>query len=154
MLAISARMPVMSVEEFRDRDADYLGWVAAHRDGYVMNIGRSRRGYARLHRAICGTITSRPPFTGPYIKICSTALTDLDRWALDRGGTVPERCRTCRPAGDAALGLQARAPGPAAPVPADQVSQPGAPAAGSEWEIEGPGDDRQVWLWATRYIPF
>ena len=65
----------MSIEEFRDRDADYLRWVAAHRDGYVINIGRSGRGYARLHRATCGTITSRPPFTGPYIKICSTALT-------------------------------------------------------------------------------
>ena len=33
----------MSIEEFRDRDADYLGWVAAHRDGYVINIGRSVR---------------------------------------------------------------------------------------------------------------
>ena len=29
------------------------------------------RGYARVHRATCGMITSRPPFTGPYIKICS-----------------------------------------------------------------------------------
>ncbi len=41
----------MSVKEFPDRDADHLGWVAAHRDGYVINIGRSGRGYARLHRA-------------------------------------------------------------------------------------------------------
>ena len=63
---------MVSVEGFRDRDADYLGWVAAHRDGYVINIGRSGRGYARLHRATCGTITSRPPLTGPYIKVCST----------------------------------------------------------------------------------
>ena len=30
----------MSVEEFQDRDAEYLGWVAAHPDGYVINIGR------------------------------------------------------------------------------------------------------------------
>jgi hypothetical protein len=57
---LAERMRVMSVEEFRDRDADYLGWVAAHRDGYVINIGRSGRGYARLHRVTCGTITSRP----------------------------------------------------------------------------------------------
>jgi hypothetical protein len=34
-------MPVMSVEEFRERDVDYLDWVAANRDGYVINIGRS-----------------------------------------------------------------------------------------------------------------
>ena len=93
----------MSVEEFRDSDADYLGWVAAHRDGYVINIGRSGQGYARLHRATCGTITSRPPFTGPYIKICSTALTELDRWALQRTGTVPERCGTCQPPGERGL---------------------------------------------------
>jgi hypothetical protein len=145
----------MSIEEFRDRDADYLRWVAAHRDGYVINIGRSGRGYARLHRATCGTITSRSPFTGPYIKICSTALTDLDRWILDHSGTVPERCGTCQPAGDAAaLGLPAEAPGPAASARADPASQPGSPAAGPEWEIEGPGDDRQVWLWVTRYIPY
>lgn len=144
----------MSFEEFRDRDADYLTWVAAHRDGYVINIGRSGRGYARLHRATCGTITSGPPFTGPYIKICSIALTDLDRWTLDRGGAVPERCGTCRPARAAALGLPAEAPGPAASARADRVSQPGGLAAGPEWEIEGPGDDRQVWLWATRYIPY
>jgi hypothetical protein len=37
-------MRMMSVEEFQDRDADYLGWVAAHPDGYAINIGRSRRG--------------------------------------------------------------------------------------------------------------
>jgi hypothetical protein len=147
-------MPVMSVEEFRDRDAEYLDWVTAHRDGYVINIGRSGRGYARLHRATCGTITSRPPLTGPYIKICSTTLTDLDRWALQRSGTIPDRCGTCQPPENAAVGQHAGAAEPAASVRADHVSQPLTPAAGPEWEIEGSGDDRQVWLWATRYIPF
>ena len=145
----------MSIEEFRDRDADYLGWVAAHRDGYVINIGRSGRGYVRLHRATCGTITSRPPLTGPFIKVCSTALMELDRWALHHSGTVPERCRTCRPPGSVASGQQAGAAEPATSVRADHVSQPAAPATGPEWEIEGPGHDRrQVWLWATRYIPY
>lgn len=148
-------MHVVSAEEFRDNDTGYLAWVAAHRDGYVINIGRSGRGYVRLHCSTCGTITSRPPFTGQYIKICSTTLTDLDRWALDRGGAVPERCGTCRPAEAAALSLPAEAPGPAASARADQVTQPGSPAAGQEWEIDGPGDDRrQVWLWGTRYIPY
>jgi hypothetical protein len=145
----------MSVEEFRDRDADYLGWMAAHRDGYVINISRSGRGYARLHRATCGTITSRPPLTGPYIKICSTALTEPDLWALHRSGTVPERCGTCQPPGNVAPGQQAGPAEPATSVRADHLSQPGAPAAGQQWEIEGPGDDhRQVWLWDTRYIPY
>ena len=31
----------MSVREFRDDDAGYLAWLAAHRDGYVINIERS-----------------------------------------------------------------------------------------------------------------
>ncbi len=144
----------MSVEEFQDRDADYLGWVAAHLDGYVINIGRSRRGYARLHRATCGTITSRPPFAGPYIKICSGVLTELDRWALFRTGAVAECCRTCRPARDAASGQQPGPAEPAASAQADGAVSPGTPA-GQEWEIDGPGDDRrQVWLWDTRYIPY
>jgi hypothetical protein len=147
-------MRVMSVEEFRDSDADYLGWVAAHRDGYVINIGRSQRGYARLHRAACGTITSRPPFTGPYIKICSGVLMELDRWALSRTGAVAERCGTCRPARDAAFGQQPGPTQPAASAQADGAASPGTPT-GQEWEIEGPGDDRrQVWLRDTRYIPY
>lgn len=96
----------MDVEEFQDRDTDYLDWVEAHPDGYVIDIGRSRRGYGRLHRATCGTITSRPPFTGPYIKIYSGVLTELDRWALSRTGAVAELCRTCRPLSDAVPGQQ------------------------------------------------
>ncbi len=31
----------MSAREFRDDDAGYLAWLAAHPDGYVMNIARS-----------------------------------------------------------------------------------------------------------------
>jgi len=145
----------MSVEEFRDRDADYLGWVAAHRDAYVINIGRSGPGYARLHRVTCGTITSRPPFTGPYIKVCSTALTELDRWALQRSGTVAKRYGTCQPPGSMASGQQAGPAEPATSVRADHDYQPDAPAPGQEWEIEGPdGDQRQLWLWDTRHIPY
>ena len=144
----------MSVEEFQDRDAEYLGWVAAHPDGYVINIGRSRRGYARLHRAACGTITSRPPFTGPYIKICSGVLVELDRWALSRTDAVAERCRTCRPLSGAASSPRPGPTEPAALAWAGGVASPGAPA-GQEWEIDGPANgQRQVWLWDTRYIPY
>jgi len=150
----SARMRVMSIEEFRDRDSDYLGWVAAHPDGYVINIGRSRRGYARVHRATCGTITSRPPLTDPYIKVCSGTLMELDRWALSRTGAVAERCGTCQPLRDAPCGQQPGPTQPAASAQADGAASSGTPA-GQEWEIDGPGDDRQqVWLWDTRYIPY
>lgn len=55
--------PGGTIEEFRDRDGDYLAWVAAHASGYVVNVGRSGHGLAMLHHASCATITSRPPFT-------------------------------------------------------------------------------------------
>ena len=64
----AAKMRAMSVEEFRDRDAEHLGWVAAHRDGYVINIGRSEQGYARLHRATCGTMNLG------YAEVCEPSL--------------------------------------------------------------------------------
>src|SRR5260370_31002055 len=112
----AARIRVMSVEEFQGKDADYLAWVAAHRDGYVINVGRGGQGSARLHRATCGTITSRPPFTGPYIKVYSTALTELEQWALQRSGIVPDRCGTRQPPGNAASGEHAEAAEPAAAV--------------------------------------
>ena len=72
-----AENATVSIAEFRDSGRGYLAWLAAHGDGYVINIGRSGRGHARLHRAACGTITSRSPFTGPYIKICSASLANL-----------------------------------------------------------------------------
>ena len=50
----------MSVEKFLDRDDDCLSWVEEHRTGYVINVGWSGRGYARMHHAACPTITSRP----------------------------------------------------------------------------------------------
>jgi len=85
------------VMEFRDRDGDYLAWVAAHSAGYVINIGRSGHGNARLHRSSCGTITSRAPFTGSDIKVCSESLAGLDEWAFQRNGAVPQRCGICHP---------------------------------------------------------
>ena len=89
--------PGGAVEEFRDRDGDYLAWVAAHGTGYVINVGRSGRGLAVLHRASCGTITSRPPFTESYVKICSPSPGPLDAWAVERNGILAQRCGICRP---------------------------------------------------------
>lgn len=83
------------VVEFRDRDDDHLAWVAAHSSGFVINIGRSGRGLAAFHRATCGTITSRPPYTRSYMKVCSQSLTALDTWALQRNGVAVSRCGIC-----------------------------------------------------------
>lgn len=90
------------MEQFRDDDRGYLGWVAAHGHGYVINIQRSLNpSDARVHRADCYTINGQPPrgrtWTVEYIKICATSLDSLDRWATERTGSPIRRCGTCQP---------------------------------------------------------
>ena len=97
----------MGVEQFRDDDTGYLAWVAAHGDGYVINIQRSLNpADARMHEAGCYTINGQPPrgrtWTGPYVKICSTSLGQLDGWALQRTGSPVRRCGVCAPPGTVA----------------------------------------------------
>ena len=77
----------MSAHKFLDDDAAYLTWLAAHPDGYVINIARSYSATtARAHRAGCRTISGQNPgegaWTGPYVKVCAEQLAELDRWAL------------------------------------------------------------------------
>ncbi len=74
-------------------DSDYLRWLSAHPDGYVINTEPGGRGYARLHRARCDTIRTRPPFIGPsYVKVCGTNLVELDEWVIRRRGAPVQRC--------------------------------------------------------------
>src|SRR6266704_3137279 len=125
--------------------------------GYVINIGRGERGYARLHRADCGTITRRPPLTGPYIKICSVSLAELGQWSAQRPGATVSSCGTCHPRAGAKTG---RAPAAVTRLAAGAAAvahartAPGTAAGGGGWEIDGPGLLGEVWLWADRYIPF
>jgi hypothetical protein len=93
---------VAGVEQFRDDDGGYLGWVAAHAHGFVINIQRSLNpADARLHHAHCYTINGEPPrgrtWTGPYVKICSSSMDELDRWALEQNGSGIRRCGVCEP---------------------------------------------------------
>jgi hypothetical protein len=92
----------VNVVIFRDDDGGYLAWVAANSRGFVMNIRRSLNpSDARVHRARCWTIAGDPThgkiWTGPYIKLCATELSDLDSWASDRLDAHIARCRTCLP---------------------------------------------------------
>jgi hypothetical protein len=85
----------MAIEVFSrpGDDQAYLAWLDAHPDGFVINTEPGGLGYARLHRAVCGTIRSSPPFIGPsYIKVCSASAEELDEWALQRRGTAARRC--------------------------------------------------------------
>jgi hypothetical protein len=147
----------VSIADFRDNDAAFLAWLSAHDNGYVINIGRSERGYARLHRASCGTVTRRSPLTGPYIKICSVSLAELDQWSARRPGATVSNCGTCHPRAGTQAGL---APGQVtrlaegALIVPPASTTPGPETVGAGWEIDGPGSLGEVWLWADRYIPY
>ena len=91
------------MREFRDDDAGYLSWLAAHPDGYVINIRRSYNAIdARVHHADCRTISGQNPagvaLTGPYVKVCAEHLADLELWAIHQLGKPIPRCGTCHPA--------------------------------------------------------
>jgi uncharacterized protein YggE len=136
--------------EFRDDDAGYLAWLAAHPDGYVINI---LRGYsattARVHRAGCRTINGQNPhggaWTGPYVKVCANHLADLDRWAIDQVGEPISPCGTCYPERDAIQPTSTKQTGLAV---ADAVPE-------GRCEIHGPASDSAVVeAWADDYIRF
>jgi|HubBroStandDraft_5_1064220.scaffolds.fasta_scaffold2410042_1 hypothetical protein len=82
----------MPIFEPRD-DSAYLNWLASNPDGYVINTEPGGHGYARLHRVVCDTIRTRPPYVGQsYVKICSASLDELDDWALERRNATVQRC--------------------------------------------------------------
>ena len=86
--------------EFRDDDVGYLSWLAAHANGFVINIARSHSAIsARVHHAGCRTISGENPrggvWTGPYEKVCAEQLADLEQWAVNHVGEPIRRCGTC-----------------------------------------------------------
>lgn len=90
----------LEVEIFKDDDAGYLAWLAAHPTGFVLNVERRPRpGYLILHRATCRTISGRPtrggPWTGPYIKVCSPDQLQIAAWTGKAVGAAPTRCGVC-----------------------------------------------------------
>lgn len=141
----------MAAEEFRDNDDGYLGWLADHPDGYVINILRSyNASTAKLHCAGCRTINGNPASgntwtTGDYIKVCADQLADLDRWALERVGSSIDGCGICHPAG--VVGQ---------PMYAKRTKRPlTAAVADGHFVIDGPNpDSATVQVWADDYIRF
>jgi hypothetical protein len=90
----------IEVVVFRDDDAGYLAWLAAHPTGYVLNTARNPPpDYVILHRASCRTISGRPtrggPWTGPYIKVCSDDQLQIAAWAGMGTAAAPTRCGVC-----------------------------------------------------------
>jgi hypothetical protein len=90
---------IVGVETFKDDDAGYLAWLAAHPDGFVLNTYRNpRSGYLRLHAASCRSISGIPAngarWTTTYVKRCGERgeLEDFARRVV--GGDVWV-CPTC-----------------------------------------------------------
>lgn len=92
------------IVEFRNDDGGYLAWIAEHPDGFVINIPRKYTApYARMHHAGCRTISGRPArggtWTGPYVKVCSERVAELQQWAIGEVGQSVAACGICGPAG-------------------------------------------------------
>jgi hypothetical protein len=92
--------------EFIDDDLSYLAWVAAHPDGYVLNVRRLRDPrYVILHRANCTTISNETHASGAYTargyrKICVSGEAMLPAAAKREGrsdGSFSNRCSRCLP---------------------------------------------------------
>ena len=103
----------MGVELFRDDDRGYTAWLTENANGYVLNIQRSMNpSDARVHEASCRTITGTPPrgrtWTGPYVKVCSPSLTELDAWALSHAESAITRCAICQPLSQVAAPVPTR----------------------------------------------
>lgn len=88
------------LERFDNREEDYLRWVHAHRDGFVVNLTRRgiRPEYPMVHLASHGLI-STPSLgsftTGEYIKVCSLDLAELEKWCRGEMGRELRQCGVC-----------------------------------------------------------
>jgi hypothetical protein len=88
------------VQPFVKDDASYLGWLAQHPDGFVLNTTHPpSASYLMLHRANCRTINGQPAngktFTGDYEKVCGSR-DELEALARTVGGEA-QGCGLCRP---------------------------------------------------------
>lgn len=94
---------------FDNNEEEYLAWVHANPNGFVVNVDRARRvpHYPMVHRATHGLMSSpaRTNYTtNDYIKICSPELSELEGFSLSEYGRALNRCETCMD-GDRAPGL-------------------------------------------------
>jgi hypothetical protein len=92
------------MQKFIDDDVGYRAWTtaASNTGGFVVNCHRTPvPGYLMLHRVDCSTITRLPAngakWTGPYIKICSCDVVELEQWANQQVGGRLRPCGTCKP---------------------------------------------------------
>lgn len=86
--------------KFQDDDSGYFAWLAANRNGYVLNCRPNPKSdRVVMHRSDCRTIQgdSGQPMTTEYIKICSNSEDELYSWSLKQAGRFRETCSHCMP---------------------------------------------------------
>lgn len=109
-----------TVKQDRAVDAEYLAWLSANPNGYVLNCSHKppQRDYPVLHHAGCWTIgpEGRGHSTGPQLyKACSTNKQELVEWATAQQDAAQTVCRWC--AARTGLALAAPPPQQRAPAP-------------------------------------
>lgn len=84
---------------FVDDDAGYLGWIAANKDGYVLNAHRRPTlGRLTLHRATCRWVSSgERPWTADHAKICAPATAVIEDWVATLVLGDLDHCHFCEP---------------------------------------------------------
>jgi Family of unknown function (DUF6308) len=123
------------VHLFHNDDPGYLAWLAAHRNGFVVNChAQPLATYLMLHRASCTWIN--PPryknwTTVGYIKVCASSIADLGAWALGATGGALQPCKTCRPQRPSGQPVASRQPTTAPEPGGIEVTSPGAVVTGS-----------------------
>ena len=90
------------IEKFQNDDLGYLAWVQSNPSGFVVNIDEPNTtpSYPMVHAASHRAISSgsRENYTsGRYFKVCSTSLTDLEKWTMEHYRRPLVRCKTCSP---------------------------------------------------------
>lgn len=88
------------MQAFKDREEDYLQWLAENPASYVANIDKAHSfsGYPLVHNASCGHLTRGENFTtGAYYKVCSDTLEALEEWCLKDHHKSLRYCVVCSP---------------------------------------------------------
>ena len=89
-----------AVSPFIDDDEAYLHWIDENPNGFVINCARKPKiNYLKLHRASCSHLTRAEVsnWTADYIKVCSSNVTSLKRWAAAKTGGEVDPCPVCKP---------------------------------------------------------
>jgi hypothetical protein len=94
--------------EFLGNDQAYLGWIAEHPNGFILNTySPPDPGLLMLHRAACRLIREMQGKAEPggfterqYMKVCAESASDIYDWAGVELGASPKsvhNCQVCRP---------------------------------------------------------